>query len=223
MRRKLQELAALDGHDLLATHIALVSGFPYDLVAVPQPAAVIDLDPDARPHQIFQQQREAETDRSAAGYRDAQDGHGAWRICVEAEKLTADDDLVAGLEPMNGHPSGIDPGAIAAAAVMQDGGTDAWYAAQAADAELGQSQAGNYPQIAADGEGGYLKLPIQFPGQTLVIRNEAFLPQIKVSYDLLDFGRTRAIERSAREQLIAANFAFNRAIQEVVFDVEKAY
>ena len=81
----------------------------------------------------------------------------------------------------------------------------------------------NYPQITADGEGGYLKLPIQFPGQTLVIRNEAFLPQIKVSYDLLDFGRTRASARSAREQLIAANFAFNRAIQDVVFNVEKAY
>ena len=99
----------------------------------------------------------------------------------------------------------------------------AWYSAQAADAELGQSQAANYPKIAADAEGGYLKLPIQFPGQTLVIRNEALLPQIKVSYDLLDFGRTRASERSAREQLIAANFAFNRAIQDVVFNVEKAY
>jgi outer membrane protein len=57
----------------------------------------------------------------------------------------------------------------------------------------------------------------------LVIRNEAFLPQIKVSYDLLDFGRSRAAERGAREQLIAANFAFNRAIQDVVFEVEKAY
>ena len=99
----------------------------------------------------------------------------------------------------------------------------AWYAAQAADAELGQAQGANYPQIMADGEGGYLKLPIQFPGQTLVVRNEAFLPQIKVSYDLLDFGRTRASVRSAREQLIAANFAFNRAIQDVVFNVEKAY
>src|SRR4029077_16716151 len=96
-------------------------------------------------------------------------------------------------------------------------------AAQAADAELGQSQAANYPKIAADGEGGYLKLPIQFPRQTLVIPNEAFLPQIKVSYDLLDFGRSRATERSAREQLIAANFAFNRAIQDVVFSVDKAY
>jgi hypothetical protein len=62
----------------------------------------------------------------------------------------------------------------------------AWYAAQAADAELDQSEAADYPKIAFDGEGDYLKLPIQFPGQTLVIRNEAFPPQIKVSYDLLD-------------------------------------
>jgi outer membrane protein TolC len=98
-----------------------------------------------------------------------------------------------------------------------------WYAAQAADAQLGQAQADDYPKIAADAEGGYLKLPIQFPGQTLVIRNEAFLPQIKVNYDLLDFGRTRAAERGAREQLIVANFAFNRAIQDVIFNVEKAY
>jgi outer membrane protein len=99
----------------------------------------------------------------------------------------------------------------------------AWYAALEADAQLGQSKAPNYPIIVADGEGGYLKLPTQFPGETLIIRNEAFLPQIKVSYDLLDFGRTHAIERSAREQLIAANFAFNQAIQDVVFNVEKAY
>ena len=66
----------------------------------------------------------------------------------------------------------------------------AWYAAQAAQAQLGQSHAADYPKIDAEGVGGYLKLPIEFPGQTLVIRNEAFLPQIKVSYDLLDFGRT---------------------------------
>ncbi len=99
----------------------------------------------------------------------------------------------------------------------------AWYAAQAAQAQLGQAHAADYPKVDAEGVGGYLKLPIEFPGQTLVIRNEAFLPQIKVSYDLLDFGRTRAGQRGAREQLIAANFAFNRAIQDVVFNVEKAY
>jgi outer membrane protein len=99
----------------------------------------------------------------------------------------------------------------------------AWYVALAANAGLGQSQALNYPKIEVDAEGGYFKLPIQFPGQTLVVRNDEFLPQFKVSYDLLDFGRTRATERSAREQLIATNFAFNQAIQDVVFNVEKAY
>jgi outer membrane protein len=99
----------------------------------------------------------------------------------------------------------------------------AWYAAQAANAELGRSQTDSYPKVVAEAEGGYFKLPIQFPGQTLVVRNEEFLPQIKVSYDLLDFGRSRAAERGAREQLIAANFAFNRKIQEVVFNVEKSY
>ncbi len=99
----------------------------------------------------------------------------------------------------------------------------AWYAAIKANAQLGQSEASNYPNIQANANGGYLKLPIQFPGQTLVVRNEAFLPQIKVSYDLLDFGRSRASERGAREQLIAANFAFDQAIQDLIFNVEKAY
>ena len=99
----------------------------------------------------------------------------------------------------------------------------AWYAAVKANAQLGQSKASNYPKIQADADTGYLKLPIQFPGQTLIVRNEAFLPQFKVSYDLLDFGRARAAERGAREQLIAANFAFDQAIQDLVFRVEKAY
>jgi outer membrane protein TolC len=99
----------------------------------------------------------------------------------------------------------------------------AWYSARAANADLGQAQAPNYPMIRGEAIGGYFKLPLQFPGQTLVIRNNDFLPQFKVTYDLLDFGRTRAMERGAREQLIAANFAFNRTIQDVVFNVEKAY
>lgn len=98
-----------------------------------------------------------------------------------------------------------------------------WYKDLAAEAELGQSQSADYPKIEAGSWGGYSKLPIQFPGTTLVIRQENFLPQFKVTYDLLDFGRTRATQQRAREQLIAANFFFNQAIQDVVFNVEKAY
>src|SRR5208282_6114496 len=96
------------------------------------------------------------------------------------------------------NPGGYDLPALVDLALRTNPQTRrAWYAAQAADAQLGQSRANNYPKIAADAEGGYLKLPIQFPGQTLVVRNEAFLPEIKVSYDLLDFGRSRAAERGS--------------------------
>jgi len=99
----------------------------------------------------------------------------------------------------------------------------AWYVALEDEGQLGRSQANNYPMVATEAEGGYFKLPIEFPGQTLVIRNDVFFPQFKVSYDLLDFGRTRANERKAREELIAANFNFNQAIQDVVFNVERAF
>jgi outer membrane protein TolC len=51
---------------------------------------------------------------------------------------------------------------------------NAWYAALTANAQLGQSQATNYPKIEVDAQGNYLKLPLQFPGQTLIIRNEVF-------------------------------------------------
>jgi outer membrane protein len=122
------------------------------------------------------------------------------------------------------NPAGYDlPGLVELALRTNPQTRRAWYAAQAAEAQLGQSQANEYPKVDVDTQATYFKLPIQFPGQTLVIRNEAFLPQFKVSYDLLDFGRTRTAERGSREQLIAANFAFNRAIQSTVFNVEKAY
>src|SRR5262249_53162821 len=35
----------------------------------------------------------------------------------------------------------------------------AWYAALQANAQLGQAEAADYPQVEAHGEGGYLKLP----------------------------------------------------------------
>lgn len=99
----------------------------------------------------------------------------------------------------------------------------AWYVALEDEEQLGRSQANNYPMAQAYAEGGYFKLPLEFPGQSLVIRNDVLFPQFKVSYDLLDFGRTRADERKAREELIAANFNFNQAIQDVVFNVERSF
>jgi outer membrane protein len=99
----------------------------------------------------------------------------------------------------------------------------AWYVALEDEGQLGRSQANNYPMAQAEAEGGYFKLPLEFPGQTLNIRNNVFAPQFKVSYDLLDFGRTRADEEKAREELIAANFNFNQVIQDIVFNVERSF
>ncbi|HUO04125.1 MAG TPA: hypothetical protein VMU16_02900, partial [Candidatus Binataceae bacterium] len=65
----------------------------------------------------------------------------------------------------------------------------AWYVALEYEGQLGRSQANNYPMVGAESEGGYFKLPLEFPGQTLKIENWAAVPQFKVSYDLLDFGR----------------------------------
>ena len=44
-----------------------------------------------------------------------------------------------------------------------------------------------------------------------------------LTYTLLDFGRRAQSAELARQRLLAANFAFNRRLQDVVFDVERAY
>ena len=94
------------------------------------------------------------------------------------------------------HPRGYDlPSLVDVAPRTSPQTRNTWFAALGANSQLGQSQAANYPKIEVNAEGNYLKLPLQFPGQTLVIRNEVFQPQIRVSYDLLDFGRTLATER----------------------------
>jgi len=46
---------------------------------------------------------------------------------------------------------------------------------------------------------------------------------VEVAYTLLDFGRRSATAEQAKQQLIAANFAFNRSMQEVVFGVQRAF
>ena len=46
---------------------------------------------------------------------------------------------------------------------------------------------------------------------------------LQLTYTLLDFGRRSASADAARQQLAAANFTFNREIQEVIFSTEKAF
>lgn len=100
----------------------------------------------------------------------------------------------------------------------------AWESARRAAAEYGRSLAPYYPTVNA----GATLTPIkrfqeEVENDPLTIHLQAFEPSIALTYTLLDFGRSAQSAERARQQLIAANFAFNRRLQEVVFGVQRAY
>jgi hypothetical protein len=130
--RELEELAALDGHDLLAADVALVVVLPHHPAAVALPADVVDPDRHPRSHMIREQQREGQADRAAAADGDPQHGRGRGRLGellrvdqdgrllarhLEFEPLACDHDLVARPQAVGGNGGAVHPGAIAAAPV----------------------------------------------------------------------------------------------------------
>jgi outer membrane protein len=70
---------------------------------------------------------------------------------------------------------------------------------------------------------GYMRFQFQAPYNVDVVRQWDSVPLLQLTYTLLDFGRRGATADAAREQLAAANFLFNRKIQDVVFSTQKAF
>jgi len=99
----------------------------------------------------------------------------------------------------------------------------AWQEAIATAAAYGRSRAAYYPYLTSVAQGGYSRLVFQAPNSPGAITQWQFAPQVELSYVLLDFGRRRAASQAARQQSIAANFSFNRKLQDLVFTVEKAF
>ncbi|MGH7985035.1 MAG: TolC family protein [Candidatus Binataceae bacterium] len=100
---------------------------------------------------------------------------------------------------------------------------DLWQRARAAAARFGAARAPYYPQAGFVSDSGYTRTPFQLPGSIGVIHQYQAEPAAAMTYTLLDFGRRRSKAEIAQDQLIAANFTFNRAIQEVVFATQTAY
>jgi outer membrane protein len=98
-----------------------------------------------------------------------------------------------------------------------------WSAARSAADSYGAAQAPYYPQIGFSSDNGYERTIVQLPGTYSVIKQWQADPLVMVNWTLLDFGRRESESDSARDQLIAANLAFNRAIQSVVFNSEAAF
>ncbi len=142
---------------------------------------------------------------------------------IAAAHTPAQSDLIAprGVSPS---PPTYDLDAAIALALRNNPRTrSAWSSAVAAAAEFGAAQAPYYPQASAEADSGYARLPFELPGSIGAVNQWQSEPLVNVMYVLLDFGRRRSAADAARERLIASNYAFNRTIQEVVFETQSAF
>jgi outer membrane protein TolC len=98
-----------------------------------------------------------------------------------------------------------------------------WEAARAAAASYGISQAPYYPLVSAQTQAGYSRVLFELPTNSAVLRQWQITPMAELTYTLLDFGRRSASGEVARQQLAAENFTFNRALQSVVFNVQRSF
>jgi outer membrane protein TolC len=100
----------------------------------------------------------------------------------------------------------------------------AWEIARAAAARYGRSLAPFYPEVRAEAEAAPFERFLEpIAGNAATVHRESYEPRVVLTYTLLDFGRRTQSAELARQRLLAANFAFNRRLQDVVFAVERAY
>ena len=102
-----------------------------------------------------------------------------------------------------------------------------WFQAKSYAASLGKANSAYYPQVSVSGSvyrartkpslGYGAGLPVGRYYET------GFGPSAEINWLLCDFGKRGAAVESARYALYAANFEYNRSIQEVVVNVNLAY
>src|SRR5262249_57922558 len=99
-----------------------------------------------------------------------------------------------------------------------------WAVARAAAARYGRSLAPFYPKLNAQvGMAPVERFFEPTADGPLTIHAARYEPRLVLTYTLLDFGRRAQSAELARQRLLAANFGFNRRLQDVLFDVERAY
>ena len=96
-----------------------------------------------------------------------------------------------------------------------------WMAARAAAAERQSQRSQLYPALNLTGTAQRQKGVVG--GGQFVFQQTTLVPALDFAWLLLDFGGRAADVAEARESLIAANFAHNQAIQDVVLDVSAAF
>ncbi|HET6896874.1 MAG TPA: TolC family protein, partial [Vicinamibacteria bacterium] len=100
-----------------------------------------------------------------------------------------------------------------------------WDEARATAAHAARLEARYYPTLFAMATGGTSQVADQAPPPvgTFTVEGPGVTPRLQVEWILLDFGRRRAEVERGGQELLRANFAFNRKLQEVAFAVSRSY
>jgi outer membrane protein len=98
-----------------------------------------------------------------------------------------------------------------------------WYRARSASDAYGVSRAPYYPVVSGEATAAYSRRIFELPGQDGILKQWRMTPMVEFTYTLLDFGRRDAGAAAARAQLAAANFSFNRKLQDVVFATQRSF
>jgi len=99
----------------------------------------------------------------------------------------------------------------------------AWEQARAAAAHLGLADSAYAPVLALLATGGYSRNDYPASGGVLTAAGPGFNPGVSLEWKLLDFGQRRATFDSAAQELLQANFQFNRTHQQLAYEVERAF
>lgn len=169
----------------------------------------------------------------AAGCRSARPPAGweePWTPDRSEENVAGADEVWKEIEQTS-VPAGEELGLsdLAALALKNNPSTRrAWASAAAAAAQVETARGSWYPQLSLSGGGGYQK-------QDYTLREGApenlnadldqysYGPSAKLNWLLLDLGGRSGRVEGAWQELLAAGYEFNQAIQDVLLDVEKAY
>lgn len=99
----------------------------------------------------------------------------------------------------------------------------AWYQAGAAEAAVGEARAPYFPKVSVRFEGGSDKWYTPAANAPDNFRREQATTILSIEYLLMDFGRRAADVQRAVAVFDAAGLAYERKLQQVVFDVQRCY
>ncbi len=103
-----------------------------------------------------------------------------------------------------------------------------WFNAKAAAAAVGKADSAYYPQLSVSGNvyRARTKPSLGYGGAAARMGRyyeTGYGPSAEINWLLCDFGKRSASVESARAALFASNFEYNRAVQEVILNVNLAY